>query len=96
MDINTKLDRSSLLRLIAQHPLDGLNEAERLFKQGGHSGDDRAWLLKLIILRFGGAKFYVRTQGFFLGLIAGQMLTIGLWLIVDYFTGHNGNFLFAW
>ena len=55
-----------------------------------------AWLIKVIILRCGGVNLYPRTQGFFLGMIAGQMLTLGLWLIIDYFTGHTGNFLFAW
>ena len=55
-----------------------------------------AWLLKVIILRHGGVNFYSRTQGFFLGMIAGQMLTLGLWLIIDYFTGRTGNFLFSW
>ena len=55
-----------------------------------------AWLIKVIIVRCGGVNFYQRTQGFFLGMIAGQMLTLGLWLIIDYFTGRTGNFLFSW
>ena len=55
-----------------------------------------AWCIKVLVLRFGSVNTYRCTQGLFLGMIAGQMLTIGLWLIVDYFTGHTGNFLFAW
>ena len=55
-----------------------------------------AWFIKVIVLRYGSVSFYRRTQGFFLGLIAGQMLTLGFWLIIDYFTGKNGNFLFSW
>ena len=55
-----------------------------------------AWFIKVIIVRCGGVNFYQRTQGFFLGMIAGQMLTLGLWLIIDYFTGRTGNFLFSW
>ena len=55
-----------------------------------------AWLIKVIVLRYGGVNLYRRTEGIFLGMIAGQMLTVGLWLTIDYFTGHTGNFLFAW
>ena len=54
-----------------------------------------AWLIKVIVLRYGSVKFYQRSQGFFLGLIAGQMLTLGFWLIIDYFTGKTNNFLFV-
>ena len=32
----------------------------------------------------------------FLGMIAGQMLTMGLWLTIDYFTGHTNNWVFGW
>jgi hypothetical protein len=55
-----------------------------------------AWLIKIIVLRYGGVTLYHRTQGVFLGMIAGQMLTIGFWLIIDYFTGKTGNHLFGW
>ena len=54
-----------------------------------------AWLIKVIVLRYGGVNLYRRTQGVFLGMIAGQMLTTGLWLTIDYFTGKTGNFLFG-
>ena len=55
-----------------------------------------AWLIKVIVLRAGGVSLYQRTQGVFLGMIAGQMLTMGLWLIIDYLTGHTGKMLFGW
>jgi len=53
-----------------------------------------AWLFKRIMLKFGGAALYQRSQAFFLGLIAGQVLCNGFWLIVDYFTGRVGNSIF--
>ena len=53
-----------------------------------------AWMLKKIVLKFGGAGMYHRSQSFFLGLIAGQFICNGLWLIIDYFTGKVGNSIF--
>ena len=53
-----------------------------------------AWAIKKIILRYGGQTLYRNSQGFFLGLIAGQVLCNGLWLIIDYFTGKVGNSIF--
>ena len=50
-----------------------------------------AWLLKSMILRYSGASGYHRTRPFFLGLILGHTSVAGVWLIVDYFTGMNGN-----
>ena len=55
-----------------------------------------AWLVKVIVLRYGSVNLYRRTQGVFLGMIAGQMLTMGLWLIIDYFTGKTNNWVFGW
>ena len=31
---------------------------------------------------------------FFLGLIAGEALINGLWILVDYITGHTRNIIF--
>ena len=53
-----------------------------------------AWVVKKTVLRYGGAAVYQRTQGFFLGLIAGQVLCSGAWLVIDYFTGKVGNHVF--
>jgi len=53
-----------------------------------------AWSAKHLILRYGGASTYARSQAFFLGLIVGQTLCNGLWLVIDYFTGMVGNPLF--
>ena len=53
-----------------------------------------AWLIKTVILKYGGAGLYRRSQVFFFGLIAGQAFVNGMWLIIDYFTGKIGNALF--
>ncbi len=50
-----------------------------------------AWVIKRAVLRFGGAAIYERTKPFFVGLILGQLVIAGLWLIVDSFTGTVGN-----
>ncbi len=53
-----------------------------------------AWFIKVVILRYGGPGLYRRSQPFFLGMIAGQMLCNGMWLVIDYFTGKIGNSIF--
>ena len=53
-----------------------------------------AWLIKVVVLRYGGPGFYRRSQPFFLGLIAGQMSCNGIWLVTDYCTGKIGNAIF--
>ena len=52
-----------------------------------------AWFLKLLILKYGGAKQYQNLRPFFLGLILGEIVAAGMWLVVDYITGHIGSFL---
>ena len=52
-----------------------------------------AWLFKTIVLKYGGAAAYSRTRPFFLGLILGQVVVAGMWLVIDYFTGMTGNVL---
>ena len=53
-----------------------------------------AWLIKKLVLRYGGASVYQGSQPFFLGLISGQALCNGIWLVIDYFTGKVGNDIF--
>ena len=50
-----------------------------------------AWLVKSMVLKYGGAGLYRQTRFFFLGLILGSFVTTGTWLIIDYFTGMVGN-----
>ena len=44
------------------------------------------WLIKSNIVRFSGAPGYQRLRPFFLGLIFGEYLMVGFWMIVSYFT----------
>lgn len=50
-----------------------------------------AWLIKSIILKYGGPSLFQRARPFFLGLILGQFAVAGMWLIIDYFTGMTDN-----
>lgn len=50
-----------------------------------------AWLIKATVLRYGGPKLYRQTWPFFLGVILGQFVSGGIWLIIDAFTGMTGN-----
>ena len=49
------------------------------------------WLCKWVVLRFGGIGLYRRCRPFFLGLVLGEFLTGGLWLIVDFVIGKPGH-----
>lgn len=52
-----------------------------------------AFLLKNVVLKYGGPTLYRRTIPFFLGLILGEIVPAGIWLVIDLFTGMNGNVL---
>ena len=53
-----------------------------------------AWVIKVIILKYGGAAVFTRSRDFFLGLIVGRMFISGGWLVVDYLTGMVSNPIF--
>ena len=53
-----------------------------------------AWSIKKLVMRFGGPARYRGSQYFFIGLIMGEALCNGLWLVIDYFTGKIGNKIF--
>ena len=50
-----------------------------------------AWLIKGIVLRYGGVRLYQMVRPFFLGLIIGQFFVFGIFWIIDSFTGMVGN-----
>ena len=50
-----------------------------------------AWLIKGLVLKYGGPALFQRTRPFFMGLIAGQFSCAGIWLLIDYFTGMTDN-----
>jgi hypothetical protein len=51
------------------------------------------WLLKMVILKYGGLQAYRAGRPFFLGLIIGQISCAGFWMIVDACTGAVGNYI---
>lgn len=52
------------------------------------------WLFHVVVLRYFGHKTYRFLRPFFLGLILGEFLTAGLWLIVDAIMGVQGHAIF--
>ena len=54
-----------------------------------------AWVVKTLVLRYGGASAYRKSLPFFMGLIAGQLFTLGAWAVIDILTAKRGNKLFA-
>ena len=50
-----------------------------------------AYILKNIILKYGGPNLYRKAVPFFLGLILGEIVPAGFWLVIDLFTGMQGN-----
>lgn len=51
------------------------------------------WIIKLCTLKFGGIKIYRRFMPAFLGLVLGEFVTLGGWVIIDLITGARGNTL---
>jgi len=49
-----------------------------------------AWLIKFLIMRYGGIKIYNKIRPFFLGLILGTFVTGGIWLVIGYLTKTEG------
>jgi len=50
------------------------------------------WLLKLLILRFGGMRLFTRARPLFLGLVLGEFSVSGLWLVIGAVTGARHRF----
>ena len=53
-----------------------------------------AWVIKSLVLRYGGPLVYRKAVSFFLGLILGTYSAAGLWFVVDLVTGKTGNVIF--
>ena len=47
--------------------------------------------MKSLVLRLGGIEVYRRSRWLFYGLILGQIVVAGLWLVIDMLTGTTGN-----
>jgi hypothetical protein len=54
-----------------------------------------AWLVKSIVLKYGGPRLYMRTISFFLGMVMGQCVAAATGCVVDSVTGVIGNSLFT-
>ena len=52
-----------------------------------------AWVIKLTILHYGGARLYQSLKPFFLGLILGEVTVNGVWGIIFSLIGERGRFL---
>ena len=52
------------------------------------------WLIKKLILKYGGVGIYNKFKYFFLGLPLGLYTCAGIWFIIDLFTGRQGNSIF--
>ena len=50
-----------------------------------------AWLIKSVVIKYGGPQLYMRSRPFFLGLILGQFVTAGVWYGIDYLVGGSYN-----
>lgn len=53
-----------------------------------------AWLLKWVVVRYGGLGLFRRSRPFFLGLIAGQFCASSFWILADTLTKKQGNQVF--
>ncbi|MEW6750793.1 MAG: DUF6785 family protein [Candidatus Latescibacterota bacterium] len=52
-----------------------------------------AWIIKGVVLKYGGIAVFNRLRPFFLGLILGEAVVAGFWVVVDYCTGMQDNWL---
>ena len=52
-----------------------------------------AWIIKVVILKYGGPSLYRKVRPMFLGMIIGQFAIYGVFWILDSFTGMVGNYL---
>ena len=48
------------------------------------------WLMKVVLMRYGSGKTYRRARPLFLGLVVGEFLIAGIWVVVSALTGTRG------
>jgi len=53
-----------------------------------------AWLIKKILLKYGGAKAYEKSRYFFLGMPLGFYTCAGIWVLIDFIANKHGNIVF--
>jgi hypothetical protein len=54
-----------------------------------------AWLVKIVVLRYGGPRLFRALRPFFLGLVLGQFVSASLWTMIDGLTGMTDNMIFV-
>jgi len=52
------------------------------------------WLVKVVVLRYGGGRLYRSVRFVFLGFILGELSAAGFWIVVDLATGMKGHVVF--
>ena len=53
-----------------------------------------SWFIKVMVLKYGGVKLYLKTRPFFIGMILGYFAPGGFFMIIDHFTGMTWNIIF--
>jgi hypothetical protein len=49
-----------------------------------------AWMIKAIVMKYGGIRVYNKTKDFFLGMVLGSFVTAGLWAVIGFLTKMQG------
>jgi hypothetical protein len=48
------------------------------------------WLCKVLIVKYGGPRMFQAARPFFIGIIFGEALAAGFWLLVTMYLAHAG------
>jgi len=48
------------------------------------------WMMKVFLMRYGSGRSYRKARPFFLGLVVGEFLVAGIWVVVSALTGTTG------
>ena len=51
------------------------------------------WLIKAVVLKYGGMRLYRALRPLFIGFILGQITCSAFWALVDFLVGGTGNFV---
>ena len=52
------------------------------------------WAAKSVIMRYGGIRSYRTYRPLFLGMVLGEFISGGVWLIIDFLAGKEGHRIF--
>ena len=50
-----------------------------------------AWLIKVLVLKYGGTPLFRRSRHFFLGMVLGSVGVTGTWLVIDFFPDRSAT-----